>query len=473
MNIDLKNLTIEKAHEHLTKGDFSVWELVSVYLLNIKQKNLELNIYLEVFDDLEAQSVRAQRMFTDGSATLLTGIPFAMKDNMLIEGKKMTSGSKILGDYKAVYDGTVPRILKSVGAILIGRTNMDEFAMGSSTENSAFGVTKNPIDPTRVPGGSSGGSAAAVAAETALVSLGSDTGGSIRQPAAFCGLVGLKTTHDSISRYGLVSLASSLDQIGPMTKTVRDAEIIFDALAVYDPMDGTSATNEQRTVKQEVRKKIGVPRSFLTVGGIDEEVLANFEKSLEYMKSVGYEIVDIELPLLQYSLPVYYVIQPAEASSNLSRFDGMRYGLSLEGKDLLEVYKKTRGEGFGKETRRRILLGTYVLSHGYYDAYYRKAVNVRDQITRELRDIFKEVDVIATPTTPTPAFKIGEKASDPVAMYLSDIFTVPANIAGNPAISIPSGVTKEGLPLGIQFMGAHFAEKTLFEIGKEFEKGVK
>jgi aspartyl-tRNA(Asn)/glutamyl-tRNA(Gln) amidotransferase subunit A len=472
--IPIHDLTIEKAHDHLKNGDFTVWELCQAYLENITARNTELNIYLEVFDDIETQAQAAQERFVNGTATLLTGIPFAMKDNMLIEGKQVTAGSKILANYKATYDGTVPRLLKEAGAIFLGRANMDEFAQGSSTENSAFGVTKNPLDSSRVPGGSSGGSAAAVAANMALVSLGSDTGGSIRQPAAFCGLVGLKPTYDTVSRYGLIALASSLDQIGPMTKSVRDAEIIFDTLNKHDPMDATSLPTAMRHMKHDSsNKKIGVPRAFLTGEGIDKGVLENFNASLERMKASGYEIVDIDLPLMPYSLAVYYVLQPAEASSNLSRFDGVKYGLKDKGADLLATYMQTRGNGFGMETRRRILLGTYVLSHGYYDAYYRKAVNVRDQIRAELDQAFESVAIIATPTTPTSAFKIGEKTTDPVQMYLSDIFTVPANIAGNPAISIPSGKNSEGLPYGIQFMAPHFGEKVLFAIGKEFEKSVQ
>lgn len=470
MTIDLKNLTIEKVHAHLKNGDFTVQELTEKYLETIKEKNTELNAYLEIFDDVSDQAVIAQEKFNRGTATLLTGIPFAYKDNMLLTGKRVGCSSKILEGYTSTYDGTVLKLLKDEGAIFLGRTNMDEFAMGSSTESSHYGVTKNPYDTSRVPGGSSGGSAAAVAADMALVSLGSDTGGSIRQPAAFCGLVGLKPTYGTVSRYGLVAMASSLDQIGPMTKTVRDTEIIFNAIAKYDPMDSTSVPEKSRVSGFKSRgKKIGIPKSFVSGKGIDPALLANFNQTVEKLEGAGYEIVDVSLPLMPYSLAVYYILMPAESSTNLARFDGIRYGFSHQGKDLLETYMKSRGEGFGKEVRRRILLGTYVLSHGYYDAYYNKAVLVREQITEEFKKIFETVDYIMTPTTPSPAFKIGEKSADPVAMYLSDIFTVPANIAGIPALSIPSGKTENGLPLSVQFMAPHFAEDTLFSLGKEFE----
>ena len=468
--IDLNNLTIQKAHEAMKKGEYSPLELANAYKKNIEEKNKELNVFIEVFDDIEEQSKKAEKMFKDGQDTLLTGIPFAVKDNMLILGHHATAGSKILGNYTAVYDSTVIELLKKEGAIFLGRTNMDEFAMGSSTETSYYNVTKNPIDPTRVPGGSSGGSTAAVASDMALVSLGSDTGGSIRQPAAFCGLVGLKTTYGALSRYGLIALASSLDQIGPMTKTVSESEIIFNALNKHDSHDSTSLSTKERDVeKKPLKKRIGVPVECLKIGGIEPDVLANFNQAVEKLRGAGYTIVDISLPLMPYSLAVYYILQPAEASSNLARFDGIRYGFSAEGENLLEVYKKTRGEGFGKETRRRILLGTYVLSHGYYDAYYNKALKVQKEITKEFEKAFQDVDAIITPTTPSVAFKIGAKSQDPVQMYLSDIFTVPANIAGIPAISVPSGTGADNLPLGIQFMAPYFREDILFEIGKEYE----
>jgi aspartyl-tRNA(Asn)/glutamyl-tRNA(Gln) amidotransferase subunit A len=477
--IDLKNLTIEKAHDALMKGEFSAADLAKAYMEEIKKRNKDINAYLEVYDDVLEQAKAADAMIKKGEAVMLTGIPLALKDNILFKGHKATASSKILGDYKATYDATVIKKLKEQGVVILGRTNMDEFAMGSSTENSAFGVTKNPHDLARVAGGSSGGAAAAVAMDGALFALGSDTGGSVRQPAAFCGTVGLKPTYGAVSRYGLMAMGSSLDQIGPIAKTVRDAEIIFRAIAGHDMMDSTSTPVDLRQMEKKIDsdlkpKRIGVPRDFMKQEGFDPEVLANFDKSLERMKKLGYDIVDIELPNAKYSMPVYYILMPAEVSTNLSRFDGTRFGLRSEGKNLIDTYKKTRGEGFGAEARRRIMLGTYVLSHGYYDAYYNKANLVRRLIEQEFLKAFDAknggVDAIATPTNPTPAFSIGEKSKDPMAMYLSDIFTVPANISGMPAISIPAGKSKGGLPLDFHLTAAPHREDILFAIGKDFEK---
>lgn len=470
--IDLKNLTIEKAHDALMKGDYSVRELVDAYLAVIKEKNTTIHAYLEVYDDVYAQADRAQQYFTNGTATLMTGIPLALKDNMLVDGHVASAGSKILENYHATYDAGIIRQLKDAGAVFLGRTNMDEFAMGSSTETSAYGNTLNPIDTSRVPGGSSGGAVAAVAMDGALVALGSDTGGSIRQPVAFCNLVGLKPTYGTVSRSGIIAMGSSLDQVGPIGKTVRDTEILFKAINAYDALDSTSVPQDKRTEAQPLRKKLGIPRAFLQGEGIDKEVLENFEISCKALAALGYELVDVSLPFISYSLAVYYILMPAEVSSNLARYDGIRYGLSLPGKDLYDVYAQSRGKGFGKEVRRRILLGTYILSHGYYDAYYNKAVKARSAIQKELAEVFTTVDAIITPTSPCPPFKFNEKTADPLAMYLSDLFTVPANIAGIPAISIPSGTTKEGLPLGLHIMAPHFAEDTLFTIGKDFEKRV-
>ena len=468
--IDLKTLTIEKAHASLKNGEFTCRELVEEYLKNIKEKNSTLFAYIEVYKDVLEQADEAQKKFEDKTATILTGIPFAIKDNILFEGHKASAGSKILENYVAVYDSTVVKELKKNGAVLIGRTNMDEFAMGSSTETSAFGVTHNPYDISRVPGGSSGGSAVAVAGEMALVSLGTETCGSVRQPSSFCGLVGLKPTYGAISRNGIIAMGNSLDQVSPFGKKVQDVEIVFKALSKYDPMDSTSviSTKAFKKVSSDSVFKIGVPWH-LFEKGVDPEVMDNFNKSIEKLKNSGCEILDIKLPFSKYSLETYYIIMPAEVSTNLSRFDGMRYGFSDKGENLAEVYMKSRGKGFGKEARRRILLGTYVLSHGYYDAYYNKAVKVREKIKEEISKTFETVDFIATPTTPTSAFKIGEKLDDPVAMYLCDIFAAPANLAGVPAIALPSGKDKNNLPLSIQFMAPHFCEDSLFEIGKRFE----
>ncbi len=477
--MNIKELTIVEAHELLVSKKMSVRELVEA-VVSVANETRDLNAYLEIFNDIKDDIERAQQKIDNGTATSLTGIPLAMKDNILIKGRIARASSKLLEQYRAPYDAFVTKKLRDEGAIFVGRTNMDEFAMGGSTENSAFGATKNPHDVARVPGGSSGGSAAVLAVGAALGSFGSDTGGSFRQPAAFCGVVGLKPTYGTVSRSGLIAMASSLDQIGPFAKTVEDAEIIFNAISGHDPMDSTSIPNSTwRSNLQVVQKKpkvIGVPFSFVRGEGVDPRVLKNFEESLEKMKNAGYEVRDVSLPSLAYGLSVYYILMPAEVSSNLARFDGVRYGYHKDGANLLEDYLQSRGEGFGREVRRRILLGTYVLSSGYYDAYYGRACAVREILRRDLARVFTEVDIIATPTTPTPAFKLGEKTSDPLQMNLADIFTVPVNIAGVPAISVPSGFADEGgskLPLGIQFIAPHFCEEALFEAGKALERIVK
>jgi aspartyl-tRNA(Asn)/glutamyl-tRNA(Gln) amidotransferase subunit A len=473
MQLNLHDLTIKKASGHLRAKDFSARELAEEYLDRIALRNPSLNAYLEVYEDVLEQAEAAQALIDSGAAAPLAGIPLGMKDNLLIKGRRASSASKILEGYSATYDSTAAQKLKAAGAVFLGRTNMDEFAMGSSTENSAFGVVKNPHDETRVPGGSSGGSSVVVADDLALASLGSDTGGSIRQPASFCGVIGFKPSYGRVSRSGLMAMASSLDQIGPFAKTVGDAETIFNVIKGIDPLDSTTVPDSAfpHPRAREERKVIGVPEGLLDIEGLDAEVRANFAASLEKLKAQGHTIVDVPLPNLKYSLAVYYVIVPAEVSSNLGRFDGMKYGLYKEGANLIEDYFATRGEGFGREVRRRILLGTYVLSSGYYDAYYNKAVAVRRLIEQEFAEAFKIVDAIVTPTTPTPAFKIGEKAEDPLAMYLADVFTVPANIAGVPAISLPSGsVLRESasLPLGLHIMAGFGQEDTLFSIGKKF-----
>jgi len=472
--IDLENLTIKKAREHLVKKDFSSVELTEAYRNVIEEKNSAIHAYLEVFDDSIEQAKYADSVIhTKGDdSPLLTGIPLAIKDNILIEGKTASCASKMLSSYRASYDANVIEKLKKENAIFLGRTNMDEFAMGASNEHSAFGGAKNPHDIERVPGGSSGGSAAAVAMNGALGALGSDTGGSVRQPASFCGVVGLKPTYGKVSRSGLIAMASSLDQIGTFGKTVEDTQVLFEAIAGYDPMDSTSLNTPYPKPHTLNPKVIGVPYHVLKEG-VDEDVFKNFTDSVKKLEKAGYEIKEIELPYVKYSLPVYYIIMPAESSTNLARFDGVRYGLREEGGNLFEDYAETRGIGFGEEVRRRILAGTYVLSHGYYDAYYTKAKEVRGRIKKELEDVYASgIDVIATPTSPTPAFKIGEKTGSPIQMYLADIFTVPANIAGIPALSVPSGFAvrdRKELPLGIQFMAGYGEENVLFEVGKRFE----
>lgn len=472
--INLKNLTIEKVHKDFMEGEYSCRKLTEAYIEAIKEKNTELNAYLEVFEDALTQADIADRMFAEKTATKLTGIPFAIKDNILFQGHTASAGSKILENHTAAYDATVIKDLKKVGAVIIGRTNMDEFAMGSSTQTSAYGVTRNPLDLSRVPGGSSGGSAAAVAADMALVALGTETCGSVREPAAFCGLVGLKPTYGAVSRQGIIAMGNSLDQVSPFGKNVADVEIIFNLLGRYDAEDSTSVPDKMRQQEKKAEhnpgaKKIGVPWH-LFKEGVDPAIVENFNQSIEKFKNAGYEIVDIELPYSKYSLAVYYIVMPAEVSTNLSRFDGIRYGYSdKSANNLSEVYSKSRGKGFGKEARRRILLGSYVLSHGYHDAYYNKAIKVREKIKEEVMQAFEKVDYILTPTAPMTAFKIGEKMNDPVAMYLCDIFSAPANLAGVPSIALPSGKNAEGLPFSIQFMAPHFREDALFEVGKNFE----
>ncbi len=475
--INLENLTIEKAREDLSKGLYTSRALTEAVFAVIKEKNPQINTFSEVYEDALGQSDEADKKIKADEKGTLLGIPMAIKDNMLYFGHKACSGSKILENYVSPYTGTAVAALLEEGAVIVGRLNMDEFAMGSSSETCAFGNVKNPLDLERVPGGSSGGSAASVAMNSVLATLGSDTGGSIRQPAALCGIVGIKPTYGAVSRYGVMSMASSLDQIGPFAKTVTDTEIVFNVISKYDKMDSTSIEDSSRPKVEEKKKyKIGVPESFINMDGIDPDVRDGFKKTISALKAEGHEIIPVDIPTLPLALAIYYVIMPAEVSSNLARFDSIRFGFKKEGAKLLDTYMNTRGEGFGAEVRRRILLGTYVLSAGYYDAYYNKAVLARRKLTDEFRSVFKDVDMIATPTSPSPAFKIGEKVSDPLKMYLEDIFTVSANITGVPGISVPNGVVvREGknLPIGIQFLANHFHEKYLFGIGRDVEKLVK
>lgn len=459
--IDFKATTIKELHRKLESGEIPLEDISNQVSSSIAKKNDDVNALIEIFDN--------KPFFEAGN--ILSGIPVAMKDNILFKGKKATASSHILDGYIATYDSKIAEIFNTQNAYVVGRANMDEFAMGSSTETSYYGITKNPLDVTRVPGGSSGGSAAAVAAGMAMYSLGSDTGGSIRQPAAYCGLVGLKPTYGSVSRRGLMAMASSLDVIGPLTHNIEDSKTVFDIISEYDEMDSTSVPLDVRKQYQEKNtnnKVIGVPRSFLEIDGTNQEVLDNFNRSLKLLEEKGYKIVDINLPLIKHSLAVYYILQPAEASSNLARFDGIRYGLSEQGKDLVDGYMQTKTKGFGDEVKRRIMLGTHVLSSGYHDEYYYKALALRKAITKEVSDIFNSIDVIATPTTPDVAFKFGDK-KDPISMYLEDVFTVPYNLTGHPAISIPSGFNSDNMPFGIHFTAPLFCEEKLFEIGKDFE----
>jgi aspartyl-tRNA(Asn)/glutamyl-tRNA(Gln) amidotransferase subunit A len=463
----LNELSIQEAAKGLRAKEFSVRELWDACSTAAKERNAELNVYLELFEADEAAIEVAQERIDAGDAPLLCGIPLAIKDNILIQGRIASAASKMLANYEATYDATVIRKLKEADALFLGRANMDEFAMGSSTEHSAYGPTRNPIDPLRVPGGSSGGSAAAVAAGMAIASLGTDTGGSIRQPAAHCGLVGLKPTYGAVSRYGAIALGSSLDQIGPLTRTVADAKTLFDTLKGPDDHDATSNPPDLfPAVAAPEALRIGVPRTLMD--GVDEDLKSVFEETLTRLEAAGHTLVDVELPTSTYALPMYYVIMPAEASTNLARYDGMRYGLARRGATLLDDYLESKSEGFGPETQRRILLGTFVLSSGYIDAYYRKAEAARNVLRAEYAAAFQSCDVIAFPTTPSPAFAFGEKSEDPVSMYLEDIFTVTANLTGMPALSVPMGTVDRGsskLPIGVHFTAPQGGEEVLFKIG--------
>ncbi|MDP3962963.1 MAG: Asp-tRNA(Asn)/Glu-tRNA(Gln) amidotransferase subunit GatA [bacterium] len=489
----MENLTIKQASELLHKKEISARELAQAYLLRAEEKNPQLNAYLEITNKAAMQMAdEADRLIERRDSNVLTGIPFAIKDNILVKGVPATAGSKILQNYTATYDATVTEKLKEAGAVIMAKTNMDEFAMGSSTENSAFGPAKNPHDTSRAPGGSSGGSAAAVAADMCVAALGSDTGGSIRQPAAFCGIVGLKPTYGRVSRSGLIAMASSLDQIGPMTKTAWDAAALLECIAGHNSMDATTspvpATSYTKKLTGDIKGlRIGIPNEYFG-DGLDANVEKSVREAIFALERLGATIGGATLPHTPYGLPVYYVLMPSEVSSNLARFDGIRYGYSaaspypaggegrgeLEAKTLLDVYTKSRGLGFGKEVKRRIMLGTYALSAGYYDAYYKKAQQIRTLIIEDFRKAFEEYDVLVSPTTPTPAFKLGEK-EDPVSLYLADVYTVSANIAGVPAISIPCGTAERDgvkLPIGLQIMGRHFDEETILRVADAYERFV-
>ncbi|MBI2023061.1 Asp-tRNA(Asn)/Glu-tRNA(Gln) amidotransferase subunit GatA [Candidatus Giovannonibacteria bacterium] len=466
-------MAIKEFHEKLKNRKTSAREAVSGYLEKIKKENSVLNAFLEVFEEEAMRGAEEvdSRIASGEEPGGLWGVPIAVKDNILIKGNIASASSKILGNYRAAYDASVITKLKKAGAIFIGRTNMDEFAMGSSTENSAYGPTKNPLDTKRVPGGSSGGSAAAVAAEMSMAALGSDTGGSIRQPAAFCGTVGLKPTYGAVSRSGLIAMASSLDQIGPITQTVEDAEILFNAIKGKDIYDATSTEKNTSRKPEDAKMKIGIPEEYFAEG-LDGRIRDTIDNLIEKMKG-RFSFREISLPHTKYAVSCYYIIMPAEVSSNMARFDGIRYGARKHGRDLAEIYKKSRGEGIGLEVRRRILLGTYVLSHGYYDAYYMRAQKVRTLIKKDFDEAFKEVDLIISPTTPTLPFNIGEKSSDPLSMYLSDIYTISANLAGVPAISVPGGNIEDGgkdFAVGVQLVAPRFMENLLFEAGKAVEE---
>jgi aspartyl-tRNA(Asn)/glutamyl-tRNA(Gln) amidotransferase subunit A len=471
-------LSLTQAREQLLQGKLSARELTESCLRQIERVDGNVHAFISHDrDDALAQAEVADRDLKSGlgAEKPLLGIPIAMKDVLSVRGQPLNCCSKILGNFRAVYDATVVRKLREAGAIIFGRLNMDEFAMGSSTENSAFGVTRNPWDFSRIPGGSSGGSAAAVAADECLASLGSDTGGSIRQPAALCGCVGFKPTYGRVSRFGLVAFASSLDQIGPLTKTVEDTARIMEVISGHDTMDSTSIPQPvpkySAALHGEIRGlKIGIAREYM-VGRLDPEVNAAVRQAIDVLQRLGAEVVEVSLPHTDYAVATYYIIATAEASANLARFDGIRYGARVEGADPIELYSKTRGAGFGPEVKRRIILGTYVLSSGYYDAYYLRAQKVRTLIRQDFLKAFEKVDAIVTPTTPTAAFKAGEKSGDPLQMYLSDIFTISCNLAGICGISLPCGFTSNPkLPIGLQLLGKPFGEETILRLAHAYEQ---
>lgn len=473
--LNLETLTIDGAREALAAKKTSATALAEAHYARIAEQDPAIHAFLALSKErARAQAAKVDAMAANGEPLPpLAGIPIAIKDVLTMQGAPATAGSKILEGYYPPYDCTAVARLEAAGAVLLGKLNCDEFAMGSSNENSAYGPVHNPRALDRVPGGSSGGSAAAVAAGMAVATLGTDTGGSIRQPAAFCGVVGVLPTYSRVSRYGLIAFASSLDRIGPFAKSVKDAATLLGVIAGHDPQDATSSKHAvpdyvAATKRPVAGLKIGVPDEYF-IDGLDAEVRASVEKSIEQLKAQGCTIKRISLPHTKYAVPTYYVVATAEASANLARFDGVRYGLRADDSTLSAMYRRTRDKGFGAEVKRRILLGTYVLSAGYYDAYYRKAQQVRMLLARDFLTAFADVDAIVTPMTPTPPFKIGEKADDPIAMYLADIFTVAASLAGICGISVPSGTTRDGLPLGVQVLGRHFGEETMLQVAQAVE----
>ncbi|WP_299380598.1 Asp-tRNA(Asn)/Glu-tRNA(Gln) amidotransferase subunit GatA [uncultured Kiloniella sp.] len=476
---NLNNLTISDALDGMEKGDFSAHELTEAHI-SAMEETRELNAYIVETPEIALEMADASdKKRAAGNAGLMEGIPIAMKDLFCTEGTQTTAASRILEGFVPTYESTVSGNLWNAGAVMLGKSNLDQFAMGSANITSYYGNVINPwqrndSDAQLTPGGSSGGSAASVAARSAMAATGTDTGGSIRQPAAFSGIVGLKPTYGRCSRWGVVAFASSLDQAGPMTRSVRDAAIMLEAMAGYDAKDSTSVNvgvpSYQKALTGDIRGlKVGIPKEY-RMDGTPKEIDEAWEQGIEWLKSAGAEPVEISLPHTKYALPAYYIIAPAECSSNLARYDGVRYGLRVDGESLDDMYERTRGEGFGDEVKRRILIGTYVLSAGYYDAYYNKARRVRTLIANDFKKAYESVDVILTPTAPSPAFGIGEKMDDPIAMYLNDVFTVPASLAGLPGISVPTGLSSEGTPLGLQLLGKAFDEETVLKVAGVVEE---
>ena len=476
--MDLCDQPLHELHRQRLNKTISTVEIAESVLRRIETLEARLHAFITLNTDavLPAAQAADQRLSAGESLSPIAGMPIALKDIYVTRGLETTCGSRILRGFMPPYDATVVERLKAQGLNLMGKTNLDEFAMGSSTENSAFGPTRNPWDTERVPGGSSGGSAAAVASGEALAAMGTDTGGSIRQPAAFTSIVGLKPTYGRVSRYGMVAFASSLDQGGPMTKDVRDAALLLSIVAGQDPRDATSrdvpVPDFTAFCRPELgRLRVGVIRGLQELGEIDPQVTAGFAANLQTLRELGADIVEVELPHLDYALTVYYILAPSEASSNLGRYDGVRFGVRVKGdRSLREMYEATREAGFGAEVKRRIMLGTFALSAGYYDAYYNRAMVIRDLLREDFRRAFEQVDVIASPTSPVPPFKLGERTSDPLQMYLIDAFTLPANLAGLPGISVPGGFTREGLPLGLQLLANHFREDQLLHAAYAFEQ---
>jgi len=477
--MEIYQLTAHQLHEMLLRKEVTCREVTEAVLKRIEKVENRIHAYITLLSDSAMeQATLADTRYEKGQAGPLTGIPLAIKDLICTKGIRTTCGSHILENFIPTYDATVIEKLKTAGAVFVGKANMDEFAMGSSTENSFFGPTHNPWDLVRIPGGSSGGSAAAVAADECIASLGSDTGGSIRQPAACCGVVGLKPTYGLVSRFGLVAFASSLDQIGPFGKDVRDIALLMNGISGHEPRDSTSVDipvpDYRRALINDVRSMVlGVPREYF-IEGIDPEVESAVREAIRTLEKLGAKVVEVSLPHSEYALAVYYIIAPAEASSNLARYDGVKYGFRAKGNhDLLEMYKESRSQGFGAEVKRRIMLGTYALSAGYYEAYYRKASQVRTLIQEDFRKAFSQCDVLLMPTAPTPAFKLGEKVDDPLQMYLSDIFTIPCNLAGLPGLSLPCGFSRQGLPIGLQILGNHFQEEKIFRVAYAYEQNTE
>jgi aspartyl-tRNA(Asn)/glutamyl-tRNA(Gln) amidotransferase subunit A len=475
--VQLYELTIHEAHALLKKKEISSEELTLSVLERIDAVEKKLGAYITITADTALDQARlADKEISKGRCQPLTGIPLAIKDLICTKGVRTTCASRILENFIPPYDATVAQKLKEAGAVFIGKANMDEFAMGSSTENSGLKLTRNPWDLDRIPGGSSGGSAVAVSADMCMGALGSDTGGSIRQPASHCGVVGMKPTYGRVSRYGLVAFASSLDQIGPLAKDVTDCASLMNVIAGYDPADSTSVLKDvpdyTRFLDDGLKDfRVGIPLEYYNAGGLDPEVAKAVKQAINVIENLGVSCVDISLPYTDYLVAVYYVIAPSEASSNLARYDGVKYGYrNKDENELWEMYRSTRSNGFGPEVQRRIIIGTYCLSAGYYDAYYGKASAVRTLIIEDFKKAFETCDVILTPVAPTPAFKIGEKVEDPLTMYLSDVFTISANLAGIPGMSVPCGFSAEGLPIGLQLLGRHFEEEKLLKVAYNFEK---